>query len=324
MVKHAVFVFQAFHSLGSVALSTRGVGEEERTTREVAVCISGHARHVGVPIPANLSHWPDARRIFATMPKLKQRQFLRLLRQPNRKFTIAESIRQFLYPRLGRFDVFMFVPTKSGSQEEIREVALQNCLPFTPDKSSGAHLSCQGGSDEHASQNNTGLEPWELDLLSGWSRWPWENIFQQMQGYRLCNAMIRAHSARNDKYSLIIRLRADDLFLAPFPPLASLPRDEHVVYYPARQGHTLAGFDVFNIGVFKLMHAFLDKQLDLSKLVDAPSGRSPLWRHLAAGFSSESYAMTWLEHLGDGYARELPGLYVHPFRWARDRAPDMH
>lgn len=324
-VHWAILARLAFTCVGRTVLT----GEDSQ--RDVAVCISGSPRYFDTPIPQDVSDWPpDLQHIWSLFPLSVRRYFEQRLIASQYMLTAVDTIKDFLYPKLGVFDIFMFVPLIEGYNES---KAAGVCSAFGPraGNHSAHRIFCEWGRDRPLSSKRLGLDRWQMNMISLWSVHPFVPMVQQLLGHARCNRMIRVSEFRRRvKYSWILRLRADTIFFYPFPPeawqiLAQSSYNKYAVFIrsPKVTGGQLFGSeDMFGIGKPPIMHAFLDRAFDFARMVNnnVSGGKMPLWSSLVTGFSPEMYAKCWLKKYYGGHMREYDRMYFHVFRYPRDRA----
>lgn len=270
-------------------------------TRDMAVCVSGAPRHIGRRLPRKFKFWPPGvRGILVTMPEPLQHNLIRSLSNAQWNWTIADTVHQFLFPSLGRFDVFMYVPLVGGQDSRVQAEAA--CQPLVP-RDSAARLFCAGGPDRDLAAADLGVSHQRFQRLDAICWHPFARLLQQLRGHALCSTMIREQEAlEGTHYAGVVRLRADSVFLGPVPRLAGLHRDKRTVFIRSFRDGCCGNEDIFNVGAASIMQPFLERLRDL-------------WReNFTESFNAEDFARFWVSKVYKGRMRPLRGLYTHPWK----------
>lgn len=137
------------------------------------------------------------------------------------EMTVAESMQNNLFSKLGSPDVFMNVPT--------RETALE---PKVNDLAACESVRPKKGGLSYSIPNEETIPRYNLTLWNTYfqneSEVYQQGLLQQLKGMHECLRMVRRHSiATGKEYGWLIRLRPDD-YIYSFPSLDRLMPDSQV------------------------------------------------------------------------------------------------
>ena len=278
---------------------------DERTrsaAQRVAVCMSGSPRGaVTTKLTADLRKWPDALVIFRRSPPEVQHTFLRYVREKSP--APVDTIHHFLYPSLGRFDVFMALTAMAHTASTNQSDALAECAFYAPADTRNK-LFCEFAQEHKVTPAD--LDVSLTDQLAAQKSFggpSFDGLMGQMWDMARCSALIRRHENRTgEKYSTIVRLRPDAVFFSPVPVWGMGAQACNVFH-----GAT----DVFNVGPATVMHGFLQRVFDFGRIGrdDEPFRAllaKPHVPRVSRGWIAEQYTSAWLNHTcGHG----LPHIY---------------
>ena len=216
----------------------------------IAVCMTGSPRHAPestIPYPTsqdiinlNLAHkaknyqlakikgWPDAAAIFSQLSTDLQTQFQSYI--DRKKPTVVDTLHDFMYPALGKFDVFMLVneyalSSHSPEDADVDVRVNKACKPYVP-KVSSNHMYCKSTPDYIPTPTDYG---WPapgnggdlnehgvsfLDVKKLFS--DFKSSYAQMWDAKACDDMIIEYERKHSmEYDLIVRVRPDMIYFAP-------------------------------------------------------------------------------------------------------------
>lgn len=279
-------------------------------TLDVAVCLSGAPRLANWQLPTNLNHWPDAVEYLVHVPTTTKLQFYELVKSGEVRRPI-DTFNRFLYPALGRFDIFQWVVTSAQLPEDARREAERVCNAFAPVACNGSDCPtfrhfCSGEPARNIVPSDLGISDRENSRLKAYylEAHGWQQVLRSQHGMSQCNRMIQTREAAfRDQYKWFMRLRADLIFFAMVPSVLTLPLSEDKVYIRGAPWPPCCGSaDIFELGPSDLMHRLEDRLYHYRDL--EPKVR----------FSEERYAALALRGHGGCFV-PYRGVYLHVFRF---------
>lgn len=215
----------------------------------VAVCVSGQVRTLDLQLDD---------------PRFPKRWIQAYTSRPMANLTVAESIQQRLFPKLGTPDVFMVISTREGPHEP-RVGNLSVCEPLRP--RDGGLLRCvvKAEKEEELLRNDTLWKHFVFKFTHGekhLDQYPlMQGLLQQLRGIYDCHIEIERHMAETGiEYDWIVRIRPD-YYVMDFPSLEQLALDSDgkTVWYANKSVCCCGNEDKFGIGPARLMHAYLQR-----------------------------------------------------------------
>eukprot|EP00929_Paragymnodinium_shiwhaense_P080195 TRINITY_DN41808_c0_g2_i1.p1 TRINITY_DN41808_c0_g2~~TRINITY_DN41808_c0_g2_i1.p1 ORF type:complete len:262 (+),score=62.36 TRINITY_DN41808_c0_g2_i1:678-1463(+) len=235
--------------------------------------------------------------------------------------TAVDTIRIFLYPSLGRFDVFLYAGLSKQRSTESDFKTL--CDAFTPRVPNT--VNCEAAADPAREEilDAIGLKEKQYDLLQ--HRFYFKHEVSVYKGFLLgmwdtmkCNGMIRRAEEKGYKYVWIVRLRPDAIFFAPVPLLTTVPKSEHLIFVrDCSVAPELGGReDMFLMGLATPMMRWMERLLDLASVQRHYKYESAygLWMLLLRGWTSEEYSKLASTFYNTSLV-DLEGLYTFVYRW---------
>jgi len=219
----------------------------------VAVCVSGQPRTLNLSLISSLSPMrvDEAALSKATHPYGQQ---------VAAKFTTADNIQSMFFSSLPAFDVFMYVSTTEDHPALPRVGDTSICEPLRPRDSSN-HLLCEVVRENRLNGTDSPIMNSYVYQADERLR---QGLLQQLHGMKQCHRMQKEYTARiGVQYSHMVRLRPDNIFLAPFPPLDHLPfispEGNRQVLSGSRTHCCCGNEDWFGIGRMQEMEPYMDR-----------------------------------------------------------------
>lgn len=242
---------------------------------KVAVCVSGQVRtlSLGLDDPDHPKDWAQARKYSMGPPNM----------------TVAESIQQNLFPKLGKPDVFMVISTREREREP-KSGDLSTCEPLRP--MGGGNLYC--AVPKETPINIVDVDMWDDFITTrGNPSKVYETkhgFLQQLKGLFECHQMIKKREIETGvEYDWVVRLRPDE-YVHKFPTLDSLSieSDKPVIFFANRDTCCCGNEDKLGIARRKWMKEYFDRFLYLQQ---TNWNHPPDWR-------AERYVMLFVKQYG--------------------------
>ena len=226
--------------------------------RRVAVCVSGQPRSLNTPLPSHFSPM--------LVPSASQPDLLLPHHPYGKQWTVnattADNIQSMLFDELAvcGFDVFMFVSTTEDHPRLPRVGDTSVCEPLRPRQPGNNSLLCEVVKEvQVAGQQRDIMRSYfyEESALQ-------QSVLQQLDGLKQCHRMQRQYSERTGtQYSHMVRLRPDNIFFEPIPPLANLSfvtsQGNRTLYTGSKQYCCCGNEDWFGIGRMSYMSRYFDR-----------------------------------------------------------------
>lgn len=231
--------------------------KEPNSDPRVALCISGQIRSL----------------YLNTEDDDHPKKFIGVYRYtiPSPNISVATSIKQNLYPKLGKkLDVFMHVLTRRSDLEP-KSGDKSICEPLRPEE---GNIECMVERELdlplHINTNETS-EMWHRlfyanKFKKNGTRYM-QGLLKQLYSIYQCRNMIENYEKeKHISYSWIGKTRPD-LFVNNFPNIKALAQDTNspLVWFPTKDACDYGNEDIFGIGPSKWMRKYMDRYLYLQQ-----------------------------------------------------------
>ena len=229
--------------------------KEPLLPRRLAMCVSGQVRTLNTKWdqPSFPAEWPPMR-VPGHFPSPKD-----LVRATGG--TVASTVQKYVFEELKKHgfqvDVFMYVTTKEGDGEpKVNDTSV--CEPLRP---TNGYLGCAVVPEVPFSKQAIEHSVWKSYVMGDPIHI--EQLLQQLDGERACNAMLKAHEKQAGvAYDFVVRHRPDQAAMTKFPNphLLDFGTNEHpVVRIASKEACCCGNEDTFGISTVEVMDAYLDR-----------------------------------------------------------------
>ena len=303
----------------SLIIPEKNIKRESK--RDTAVCYSGSPRDALLkPISKIvLLLWPEyIKEMFKRMPQRLQINFLRWLLKPGTDRYIPDSHREFIFPSLGKFDIFMVIPTNDV------HMAKTVCSAYAPQEKTN-RIYCAAVPDRPITAEDMGVSKEEFSELK--QRWDGGGVFErnlllQLYGQHLCNRMIKEVETKEKvTYKYMLRQRPDALVMAPLPKPMYLPKKPCAVFCRSVDTYCCGNEDIFLYGKMGIMRRFMDRLFDFGKidLLQGVKGGELKCAsvRIKRNFTSECLNPYWMKKTCGGDVYYVDGIWQHIYRFQK-------